>query len=94
MDDDTRQRFREQDSYLQVLISLAEDGTKVPVTLSIGGLLVTGHLMSTQEYREGGERVLFEAVDASGEDREEREAVKEAFTLRRQLSEDMEEGDK
>ena len=94
MDNDTSQRFREQDSYLQVLISLAEDGTKIPVTLMIGGMLVTGHLISTQEYREGGEKVVFEAVDASGAGREEREAVKEAFTLRRQIQEDMEEGDK
>ena len=94
MDEDTSQRFREQDSYLQVLISLAEDGTKIPVTLMIGGMLVTGHLISTQEYREGGEKVVFEAVDASGASREEREAVKEAFTLRRQIQEDMEEGDK
>ena len=94
MDDDTRQRFREQDSYLQGLLALAEDGTKVPVTLSIGGLLVTGHLISTQEYGEGGERVLFEAVEASEEGREERDAGKEAFLLRRQIYEDIEEGDK
>jgi hypothetical protein len=94
MDDDTRQRFREQDSYLQVLISLAEDGAKLPVTLLIGGMLVTGNLISLQEYREGVEKVLFEAIEASGEGLEEREAVKEAFSLRRQLYEDIEEGDK
>jgi hypothetical protein len=94
MDDDTRQRFREQDSSLQVLISLAEDGTRLPVTLLIGGMLVTGHLISTQDYQEGVERVLFETVDASGEGREERDAVKEAFVLRRQIHQDIEEGDK
>ena len=94
MDEDTSQRFREHDSYLQVLISLAEDGAKVPVTLSIGGMLVTGHLISTQEYREGVEKVLFDTVDASGAGREETEAVKEAFLLRRQIQEDIEEGDK
>ena len=94
MDDDTRQRFREQDSYLQVLISLAEDGTKIPVTLSLGGMLVTGQLISTREYRESFEKVLFETVDVTREGREEREAVKEAFLLRRQIQEGIEEGDK
>jgi hypothetical protein len=94
MDDDTRQRFREQDSSLQVLISLAEDGAKVPVTLMIGCMLVTGYLISMQEYREGVEKSLFEAVEASGNSPEEREAVKEAFILRRQIYEDIEEGDK
>lgn len=94
MDDDTRQHFREQDSSLQVLISLAEDGAKLPVTLIIGGMLVTGHLISTQEYRAGVEKSVLEAVEASGDGPEEREAAKEAFALRRQIYEGIEEGDK
>lgn len=56
-------RIDDKDWFLQMLVGMANDGMGVSITLNVGGLLVTGNLVSGRDYFLEFGRLLGNSID-------------------------------
>jgi len=89
MAEDTGPLSNEYDWYLDLFIALAEKGATLPITLNVGGMLITGLLISTTEYLDGVAKLVSEHFAKKGTDPEEVKSIEESLSLRRFLTEKM-----
>jgi hypothetical protein len=82
----------ECDGYLQLFISLAEKKKELglSVTLNVGGMLITGLLISTTEYLDGVATLVSDYFAKMGATPDQVKSIEEGFSLRRVISEGVE----
>ena len=91
MAEETGPLSNERDWYLQLFASLAEKKVQVSVTLNVGGMLITGLLISITEYFEGTANLVSHFFAETGVDSEEVKSVEETLRLQPSVAEEMEQ---
>jgi hypothetical protein len=92
MAEETGPLFSDCDGYLQLFIALAEREKELglSVTLNVGGMLITGLLISTTEYLDGAAKLVSEYFAKMGANPEQVQSIRDGFSLRGLISEGIE----
>jgi hypothetical protein len=82
MAEETGQLSSEDDGYLQLCISLEEKDLGLSVTLTVGGMLIIGALISTTGYRNGVAKRTSENFGTAGRGPDAGKSIKQNSSYR------------
>lgn len=85
-------RIDDKDWFLQMLVGLANDGMGVSLTLNVGGLLVTGNLVSGKEYFLEFGKIFAKSIDP--EDGQNARDIRESYKTMAEDIYDQKDGEK